>query len=127
MVYDTLDTWSRPFHQYIPQAPRSGVHLLARAGLPTSSSTAFELADSGSPLPGDCPLEAWTLQSFQESLEEDVFGLPWQEALSHCDNLVGLDLRLQCVDGAMIKAPLRRRQTGKIQRIVPGKEPCVPC
>jgi putative transposase len=52
-------------------------------------------------------------QYFQEWLEAGVFGLLWQEALADYDNLVGFDLRWQCVDGAMTKAPLGGQETGK--------------
>jgi putative transposase len=46
-------------------------------------------------------------------LEAGVFGLFWQEALLSYDDMVGLDLRWQCVDGAMTKAPLGGQKTGK--------------
>jgi putative transposase len=52
-------------------------------------------------------------QYFQEWLEAGVFGLFWQEALSSYDDVVGLDLRRRCVDGAMTKAPLGGQKTGK--------------
>jgi putative transposase len=52
-------------------------------------------------------------QYFQEWLEAGVFGLFWQEALASYDDVVGLELRWQCVDGAMTKAPLGGQKTGK--------------
>jgi hypothetical protein len=36
-----------------------------------------------------------------------------QAELAGNDDLVGLDLRRQCVDGAMTKAPLSGQKTGK--------------
>jgi len=52
-------------------------------------------------------------QYFQEWSEAGVFDMFWQEALAAYDDLVGLDLRWQCVDGAMTKAPLGGQKTGK--------------
>jgi putative transposase len=52
-------------------------------------------------------------QYFQGWLETGVFGLFWQEALASYDDVVGLELRWQCVDGAMTKAPLGGQKTGK--------------
>jgi putative transposase len=51
-------------------------------------------------------------QYFQEWLAAGVFELLWQEALFDYDQVVGLDLRWQCVDGAMTKAPLGGENTG---------------
>lgn len=51
-------------------------------------------------------------QYFQEWLEWGVFDLLWQESLLDYDNLIGLDLRWQCVDGAMTKSPLGGENTG---------------
>lgn len=61
-------------------------------------------------------------QYFQEWLEAGVYDLLWQAALADYDDLVGLDLRWQCVDGAMTKAPLGGQKTAPPPRTVPNKE-----
>jgi hypothetical protein len=44
------------------------------------------------------------------------------QALADYDDLVGLDMRWRCVDGAMTKAPLGGKKTGKIPLTVLSKQ-----
>ena len=52
-------------------------------------------------------------QYFQEWVQAGVFDDLWQVAIAEYDELVGLDLKWQSVDGAMTKAPLGGELTGK--------------
>jgi putative transposase len=50
---------------------------------------------------------------FQEWVQAGIFDDLWQLAIAEYDELVGLDLKWQSVDGAMTKAPLGGELTGK--------------
>jgi len=52
-------------------------------------------------------------QYYQEWVRLGIFDALWQVALAVYDELVGLDWRWQCVDGAITKAPLGGENTGK--------------
>jgi putative transposase len=50
---------------------------------------------------------------FQEWVQAGIFDNLWQVAIAEYDDLVGLDLKWQSIDGAMTKAPLGGELTGK--------------
>lgn len=49
---------------------------------------------------------------FQEWVEANIFGELWEIVLEEYDELIGLDLQWQSIDGAMNKAPLGGDDTG---------------
>lgn len=52
-------------------------------------------------------------QYFQQWVTLGIFEQLWRLALEEYDEMIGLDWRWQCVDGAMTKAPLGGESTGK--------------
>lgn len=50
---------------------------------------------------------------FQEWTESGVFDQLWKIALEEYDDLIGLDMEWQSIDGAMAKSPLGGEKTGK--------------
>jgi putative transposase len=100
----------------LPKYPESSKGGRPRADLRSVADAIFYRLRTGcqwNAIPRELAPGSTAHQYFQEWLEAGVFDLLWQQALTDYDDLVGLDLRWQCVDGAMTKAPLGGQKTGK--------------
>ena len=84
----------------LPKYPESSKGGRPRADLRSVADAIFYRLRTGcqwNAIPRELAPGSTAHQYFQEWLEAGVFDLLWQQALADYDDLVGLDLRWQCV------------------------------